>query len=88
VLLLLLLVSADPESTAYDIQEALPGHGLETSGAGTRDALRAAFVAVISRLHWARGVKTRPRGTQPLSDHPARSGYDPCKKSHIVTAQS
>lgn len=86
--MLLLLVSADPEPTAYDIKEALPGYGLETTGAGTRDALRAAFVAVISRLHWARGVKTRPRGAQPLSDHPARSGYDPCKKNHSLTAQS
>jgi hypothetical protein len=71
-LVLLLLVSADPEPTAYDIQKALPGHGLETPGAGTRDALRAAFVAVISRLHWARGVKTCPdrKSTRLNSSHP------------------
>lgn len=79
--LLLLLVSADPESTAHNIQEALPGYGLETARAGTRDALRTAFVSVISRLHRARGVKTRPRGAEPLSDHPARRGDDPCEKT-------
>jgi hypothetical protein len=87
-MLLLLFVPADPESTAYDIQEALPRHGLEASCARTRDALRAAFVSVISRLHRARDVKTSPRGAETLSDHPARSRYDPCGKTHIITAQS
>jgi hypothetical protein len=80
VLLLLLLVSADPEPTAHDVQEALPRHGLEPSGAGARNALRATFVSMVRGLHWARGVEACARSTQPFPNHTPRSRYDSCRR--------
>jgi len=88
LVLLLLLVAADPKPTAYDIQEALSRNRLQTSGTGTRNTFRAAFIPVECGLHRTGGVEARPRGAEPLPDHPPRSSYDSCKTPKLSSPKT